>query len=96
MFQPKIDKSTTIRIAKKFNVYDKTNKDYDSNDLLEEFGLTQFSIMGSSKSEFQQFDSRGNPSKMGLTIFIYKIIQCCNYNKIIKGQGTKKYYKYIK
>jgi hypothetical protein len=81
-FEPSINPSLEKRLKQYFNI----NTDVS---IFSEVGSTRFQMLKESKNEFDSFDNRGNPSKMGLTIYLYKINQCCS-NKLIKmGSGDK-------
>jgi len=73
IFEPTINASLEKRLKTYFNI------DTDENIL----SNTQFKMLKESKGEFNSFDSKGNPTKMNYTIYLYRIDQCCSNKKIV-------------
>lgn len=74
-FEPSINNSLEKRIKEYFNI-DKDENIFNVN------GITQFTFLRDSTKEFDSFDERGRPVKLGLTVCLYKIVQCCSNDKI--------------
>jgi hypothetical protein len=74
-FEPSINNSLENRIKQYFNI------DEDEN-IFNVNGITQFTFLRESKKEFDSFDTRGRPVKLGLEVCLYKIVQCCSNDKI--------------